>query len=590
MIVKMKKIAVIMRPQDVDKGIKQLRKHGILHIEHQRQPKGKDITLLCDDLKILEQAINILSEEGFVGQSIFSSEARHTVDFKTISQRIVDLWKKINHLEEFALNLRQQISEWQIWGNFDPLLVQGLLDKGIQVKFYKIPLREFKKFSPAAIVKKVCVENGNVYCLVIAKGQIQCEFKEIELPKISLIQMKSRLREDEAYMAELRRQLKEYLTYQGALLEARDQIIKEIEFQEAIYGMGQSQGLTYLVGYAPSETQQTLKELAKKEKWGILITEPSETDNVPVLIRNPRWVSIINPLFKFLEILPGYRELDISLPFLIFISIFFGVLIGDAGYGIVYAFIGFILHQKARQKKQNTGVFFLFYVLSFCAIIWGILTGTFFGHEWVLRAGYKPLVPALANDKGLQRFCFFLGALHLSLAHTWRGILKLPSLSALSDVGWICLLWAAFYIARMLVLGDGFPFFTKWLIIWGIFLVVIFSNPQKNIFKAFGKGLGALALNIMSSFTDLVSYIRLFAVGLAGVAIADAFNAMASMVARGNFFMLIAGALIALIGNALGIVLGPVSVLVHGVRLNVLEFSSHANVSWSGIEYKPLKE
>jgi V/A-type H+-transporting ATPase subunit I len=94
----------------------------------------------------------------------------------------------------------------------------------------------------------------------------------------------------------------------------------------------------------------------------------------------------------------------------------------------------------------------------------------------------------------------------------------------------------------------------------------------------------------MNSFTDLVSYIRLFAVGLAGIAIADAFNAMAAMVAKGNIFTFAAAILIAIIGNTLGIVLGPVSVLVHGVRLNVLEFSAHANVSWSGISYKPLKE
>jgi V/A-type H+-transporting ATPase subunit I len=93
----------------------------------------------------------------------------------------------------------------------------------------------------------------------------------------------------------------------------------------------------------------------------------------------------------------------------------------------------------------------------------------------------------------------------------------------------------------------------------------------------------------MSSFTDVVSYIRLFAVGMAGVAIADAFNAMAGMVGTGNIFAMLIAALIAIIGNTLGIVLGPVSVLVHGVRLNVLEFSGHANISWSGIKYKPLE-
>jgi len=291
-----------------------------------------------------------------------------------------------------------------------------------------------------------------------------------------------------------------------------------------------------------------------------------------------------------MEILPGYRELDISLPFLIFFSIFFGMLIGDAGYGLVYMVITFLFHQKAKGKKVNTSNFFLFYILSLCAIIWGIFTGTFFGQEWVLRAGYKPLIPALNDEKSIQRFCFLLGAIHLSLAHSWRAALKFPTLVFLADVGWICILWAAFFTANTLILSDAFPFFGKWLIITGITLVIFFTNPQRKILKGIGKGLGTLALSLMNNFTDVISYVRLFAVGLAGVAIADAFNSMAGLVGRDNVFAIIVSVLIVIIGHTLGVVLGTVSVLVHGVRLNVLEFSGHANVSWGGQPYKPLKE
>lgn len=590
MIVAMKKIAVIMQSKDASCGIKQLRRQGVVHVEHQQPQKSKDLSLLHDDLNLLEQALEILVKGELVGHRPCAPEHRGLTDAKSVSRRIIDLWKRIDRLHEYARELRQKIINWQEWGDFDPAIVRRLAEKGIHIKFYQIPLGEFKRMPASAIVKKISVKNGSVYCLLISRGKAECAFKEIELPKMSLSQMKERLAQDEAYTGELKKQLKEYLCYRGELSGIKNELKKEIEFQEALSGMGELQGLIYLVGYAPCEDEQALLNLAKKEKWGIFITEPSQDDNVPTLIRNPRWVAVISPIFKFLEILPGYRELDISLPFLIFFSIFFGILIGDAGYGLVYALIAFFFHQKARKNKQNTSTFFLFYILSFCAIIWGLLTGTFFGQEWVLKAGYKPLVPALTNEKGLQRFCFFLGALHLSIGHGWRGVLKLPSLSALSDAGWICLLWAAFFIARMLILGDNFPFFGKWLIITGVTLVILFTNPQKNILKAVGKGLGTLALSIMNSFTDVVSYIRLFAVGMAGVAIADAFNAMAGLVGRSSIFAIAAGILIALIGNALGIVLGPVSVLVHGVRLNVLEFSGHANVSWSGISYKPLKE
>ncbi len=120
-------------------------------------------------------------------------------------------------------------------------------------------------------------------------------------------------------------------------------------------------------------------------------------------------------------------------------------------------------------------------------------------------------------------------------------------------------------------------------------LVLFFTSPQKNILKTIGEGLGTIALSLVNNFTDVVSYIRLFAVGLAGVAIADAFNAMAAGVfKKGDFLTIIAAAFIVVFGHALNIILGPMSVLVHGVRLNVLEFCSHVSVTWSGFAYKPF--
>jgi V/A-type H+-transporting ATPase subunit I len=189
----------------------------------------------------------------------------------------------------------------------------------------------------------------------------------------------------------------------------------------------------------------------------------------------------------------------------------------------------------------------------------------------------------------MQTFCFFLGTLHLSIAHSWRAYLKFPSLKALADVGWICILWTAFFLARTLILGEAFPPWGIWLIATGIVLVILFTNPQANVLRAIGEGLGTVALSLMNNFTDVISYVRLFAVGLAGLAIADITNTLSSGLGDG-VAALAAGVVIILIGHSLNIILGPMSVLVHGVRLNVLEFSGHANVTWSGFAFEPLKE
>jgi V/A-type H+-transporting ATPase subunit I len=231
----------------------------------------------------------------------------------------------------------------------------------------------------------------------------------------------------------------------------------------------------------------------------------------------------------------------------------------------------------------------LFYLLGSCAILWGVLTGTFFGQEWLLSLGYTPLVPQLNDANFMQTFCFFLGALHLSVAHSWRAYLKFPSLTALADVGYICILWTAFFLARTLILGEAFPPWGIWLVATGIFLVILFTNPQANVLRGIGEGLGTMALSLMNNITDVISYIRLFAVGLATLAMAETTNTLASGFGNG-VVALAAGVVILIIGHAVNIILGPMSVLVHGVRLNVLEFSGHANVTWSGFAFEPFKE
>jgi len=183
-----------------------------------------------------------------------------------------------------------------------------------------------------------------------------------------------------------------------------------------------------------------------------------------------------------------------------------------------------------------------------------------------------------------------IGAIHLSIGHSWRALIKLPSLQALADIGWVSILWGGFFLAKTLVLGDALPFFDKWLFLAGAILVIMFTAPSWNILKSAGKGFGHLLLNIINSFTDIVSYVRLFAVGLASIAISDAFNGMAMEIGYKSVINGIIAVIVILVGQGLNLVLGPIGVLVHGIRLNVLEFCNHADIKWTGFAYKPLQK
>lgn len=587
MIVPMKKLAVIVQSKDAPAAINSLRVAGVLHIEHQQPPKGKDLSLLYDDATLLDRAMEILLKAETKEQVKCPARQLPVGDYKTLARHVIDLWARHDHLQEYSKGLIQGIENWRIWGDFDPDLIKQLSAKGLSVKLFQIPEKELSKIPDQAIVEKIALKNGLVHCAVISQGKIDLPFKELELPKMSVEKMKSRLAEDRKTMEALNSDIRNNFCYCRGLREARSALGKQIEFQEALNGMGESFGLAYLVGYAPAGSEQSIFKLAEKEKWGVFITEPADEDKPPVLLRNPKWVSLIDPVYKLMEVLPGYRELDVSPVFLLFLALFFGMIIGDAGYGSVYFALTLFAQRKYSRKIKSRQVFFLFYLFSFCAIMWGLLTGTFFGQQWYLASGFKPLAPALNNAKFLMAFCFLLGAIQLSIGHGLQALKKIPSLEALADVGFICLLWVGFLLAKMFVLGDPFPHFGKWLIWAGIALIILFVCPRKNLLKTIGAGAGTLALGIMGNFGDVVSYIRLFAVGLAGVAVADSVN----MLAAGSGDNIVAKLLILFAGHSINIVLGPVSVLVHGIRLNVLEFSLlHGNVTWGGLAYKPLKE
>jgi len=588
MIVAMKKAVVVTQAKDSQSALNSLRRLGVLHIEHQQSPKSKDVSSLSETIVLIDQALSILSgiktKPGYV---VIDKEA---ADGREVSQRIIDLYKHREQLTEYFRALSMRIKQYEEWGDFDPQSFADLAKYNIFAGLFHISLKQLDSLPEDIIVNKLSVKGGIANCLLLRRSSIDIGIKEIPLPQMSLAHMFSRREHDQQTIRNIEQKLIEQLGQAASLDKIKSALQKELEFQEALSGMGQDQTLVYISGYIPFDSAEKLVLRAKQEQWALAITEPSPADSAPTLIRNPRWIAVVSPVFKFLDVFPEYHEWDISPVFIFFFSLFFGMLIGDAGYGIVYLLLTFWIHKKSGAKLKNKTVFYLFYLLSLCAIIWGLLTGTFFGHEWLLKAGYKPLVPALNNLTTIQSFCFFVGALHLSVAHIWRAVIKLPSVAALADVGWIGVIWSVFLLAKMLILGEPFPALGKWLIISGVSLVVLFNKPQKNIFKILNVDLIPLALALIGSFGEVVSYIRLFAVGMAAVAIADAFNSMAAGIGFKSVPALLISVFVLMLGHVLCLVLGPLSVLVHGIRLNLLEFSSHANISWSGTVYKPLKE
>lgn len=585
MIVPMKKIFVLTQQRDVSAIVKSLRDLGVVHVENQEIPGGEDINSLHEDLVVIEKAISILAAQEFYEKCDLTS-AKMIKDWRLAAKHLVDAKSRYDQLLEYSASLKEKISQWMPWGDFDPASVVELAGNDINIKFYQIPSKELSAIEGEPILKVISTVKGLANCLAISRDKIDLPYKELTPPAIGLKEMKERLAENFEMIERIKNGIRKYACYYGRFIHIKKAFEKELELHEAARGVGSFEEISYLKGYLPVDKVKAVSEYAAKERCGIFITDPSDEDRVPTLIRSPKWISIISPIFKLLEILPGYKELDVSPLFLIFLGLFFGMIIGDAGYGALYILLTLIAQIKFGSRVRDKRIFFLLYFFSLCAIFWGILTGTVFGQEWYISAGYRPLIPILNDTKFIQAFCFFLGAFHLTLGHLWQAARKMPSLTAIADIGWISVLWSSFFFARMLILNDPLPALVKPSLLAGVSLVVLFTNPQKNMLKAIGEGLGTVALSIVNNFTDVVSYVRLFAVGLAGVAISDTVNTLSDVFGGGNFAVKM---IIIFLGHTINILLGPISVLVHGIRLNVLEFSGHVGLTWSGIPYRPLE-
>jgi V/A-type H+-transporting ATPase subunit I len=196
----------------------------------------------------------------------------------------------------------------------------------------------------------------------------------------------------------------------------------------------------------------------------------------------------------------------------------------------------------------------------------------------------------------MMLLCFTIGASHLMLARLWNAVCKINDSTCLAEFGWAGILLFMYFVTNSIVgIFTGIPTAVCW--VFGVSLALVFGFSVKpSELKRRGAELGMLPLNIMSALGDIISYVRLFAVGLASVKVAENFNAMATGLLDGaqsawvKILMALAMIAILVIGHALNLVMAGLSILVHAVRLNTLEFSNHKGVSWAGYAFNPFKK
>lgn len=594
MIVRMKKVTLLVTEAKRPDMLKSLRELGAVHVKNVIKPKAESLDEIENELAQARKAVNLLRSYELKEQvqkiSWSGAETRQKIE------SLISLYNEQQAANHEIERLKAQMEWFRPWGGFDPEEIARLSEKGVYVKLYIINKRDFRRIADRADTHIINRQKHYIYAAQLSRNPYdKLPFKEIEPPEESFRAAHDRRQRLCRRAGEITGILSSNTDVLAHLKEYVESLERNGAFLKVRHGMAAEKGFSYLRGFIPADKQKEIADIADAHNAGYLIEEPDNMAEVPTLVRNPRWIDIIRPVFKFMNTVPGYAEYDISIWFLLFFSLFFAMLIGDAGYGLLFFATTFIARRKF--KKLPPQPFFLMYVLSLATIIWGAITGTWFGSE---RLAQLPLLSSVViqdissfadNNQNLMIFiCFTIGVIQLTIAHLVIGLRFINSLKALAELGWILVLWGLYFVAGTLVVSRPLPDFTVYLFAAGIGMLLLFTNPQKNILKGIGASLTDIPLKVISSFGDVVSYLRLFAVGYASAVLASTFNGMAASIGFNSIAGSLGAAIILFLGHGLNIILGFMAVIVHGVRLNMLEFSGQMGMEWSGKEYAPFKE
>ncbi len=593
MIVKMKKLTLLCTPVQQKQTLHTLRDLKVVHIEHVQAPEGANLEQARNHLLYVQRAKEVLAARPEATDPT-GKDPDHLVD---------TVWKLIHRekeLQETLQALEHEHSRIAPFGEFDPRELQKINEGGLFAKLYELPIKDTPAAPEGIAVTEIGRSKNILYVLAVGREDFSIPAHEVRVPDQSLSELHHHIEKTKKALEENEAEFQQYAGDRELAEKIADTAADGVTYLEVQNGMGAEAAIVYLKGFYPIDREDDLVAAAQENGWGYQLEDVSAEDTPPTLLRNPKWISPVKAVLDLIGVVPGYKELDVSALFMIFLSIFFAFLIGDAGYGLL--FIGLTLFGKMKTKGKaaaQPGLNLLLLMSSFC-VVFGALTGNYFGIP--IEALPAPL-RGLTSDYMTGRtgegwnsdlaanhimfICFSIGTLHLTLAHGWNLIRKINSWAALSDLGWLCCTWSLFSVVLNMVLYIALPSWVATaqlpLLGLGIAMIVLSLVLTKSYF-----GLVTLLLDVINNFVDIISYVRLYAVGAASLAIAQAFNGMAMDIGF-NGLGSIGAALILFAGHGLNIILGAMGVMVHGIRLNTLEFSGHAGVEWAGIHFNPFR-
>ena len=605
MITKMKKLTFLVYHKEYDAFLNNLRDLGVVHIAEKQQGMA-DNSALQEKIRLsarLSATIKLLQN--------IKTEEKVTDDSETVSasrgmQILDEVDELLNHkssLQQQVLAYEKELAVLEPWGDFSPESIAKLRDSGYDIGFYISTEANFNEdwieAYNAMVINRVA---SKVYFITFTKTnqEIDLDVERIKLPDRSygqtqeLIQSNKEelLRQEETLHNIARKDI-------PSLLAARKELNGEIEFDQVVLNTEPAAGekLMLLQGWLPASEEDPIVAYLNSQSVYYDIKKPAPEDNVPIQLNNKGLFAWFEPICK-LYMLPKYNELDLTPFFAPFFMLFFGLCLGDSGYGL-FLLLGVTLYRLLAKNIGQTmkPILSLVQLLAASTFFCGMLTGTFFGAnfydlDWPFIQRMKHAIAMDNND--MFQLSLLLGVIQILFGMILKAVnqaIQFGFKYAVGTIGWIILLVS---VGLAAVLPAVFPMGgTAHLVILAIAgaMILFYNSPDKNIFINFGLGLWDSYNMVTGLLGDILSYVRLFALGLSGGILASVFNSLAVGMSPDN---VIAGpivmVLIFVIGHSINIFMNVLGAMVHPMRLTFVEFFKNSGYEGGGKEYKPFSK
>ena len=612
MVDKMMKYSFILLSEETEGFLAKLQELGVVDVTRSAKPIDEHSAAVMDAVSSAKKVIGKLESLNFnkdAGEDKIQKAKEAAVLDADLTAGAQQALIELMELELAKSAAEKEVALRKPWGEFDKSRLDQLNTLGYAVRYYKVSA---KKFDPAWAelypLEIISQDSSYVWFVTVASST-----EEYNFPADAVPAPEGSWTEAQAVADSLTEQICNtkglLLKYQEAVPQMDENNRKELVDLDMYLAKAATESaadnlLSVIEGFAPVENDETLcKEF---DQMGVLYIKDKavEDDNPPIRLKNG-WFARLFEVLTGMYGMPGYNEFDPTPILAPFYLLFFAMCMGDAGYGLVLILFGLGVTKKWINIDMFKNIGPLISVLGVGTLLVGLVLGTAFGISLADAAWYPEalkkfmIVGDIAGFPAQMILALGIGVFHICLAMVVKAIgytKRFGFKENISTWGWLILILGGIILTAVGMAGFLSPLAMKIAIIsiavvsgLGIY---IFNTPGRNPLANIGAGLWDTYNMITGLLGDVLSYIRLYALGLAGGMLGQAFNILGGMMVEDGFGAInwLPFLLIVLFGHTLNLAMSCLGAFVHPLRLTFVEYFKNAGYEGKGKEYSPLKK